>query len=274
LALWAVVIVAGFAYLTVIKEKGSEEGSDEGMAQLAAEVQVREMASRNGSTTEAAPIESAQPTESSAQTPPVVSREDKPAAEAGLPFGEAIAPGALGAEPEKPKLLYPPGVAESAVPVLSPVPDAAEAAPAANQAQPVSAPVPASAISLPVVPSVPVAPEYEGAQASTGVAEGRLQREVPSPAAPVATPQPARASAAGVSAVPDALESRMSPLPYAAEESYERQRARIMAEYEAKQRQYQERMRRYWELMGRPRTRPERPYGTYPGYAPGYYPRW
>ncbi|MCG6862874.1 MAG: hypothetical protein LJE70_16585, partial [Chromatiaceae bacterium] len=46
LALWAVVIVAGFAYLTVIKEKGSEEGSDEGMAQLAAEVQVREMASR------------------------------------------------------------------------------------------------------------------------------------------------------------------------------------------------------------------------------------
>lgn len=59
-----------------------------------------------------------------------------------------------------------------------------------------------------------------------------------------------------------------------ASESFEEQRARIIAEYQALRRESWELMREYREYMGAPGRRSVPPYGYYPRYAPGYFRYW
>lgn len=57
-------------------------------------------------------------------------------------------------------------------------------------------------------------------------------------------------------------------------ESFEEQRTRVMAEYQALRRERWELVRDYWEYMGAPGRPSMGPHGFYPGYAPGYYRPW
>lgn len=62
--------------------------------------------------------------------------------------------------------------------------------------------------------------------------------------------------------------------PDSVRESMDARRARIMAEYDAMRKGYQEQMRRSWGQRRMPVWPGVNPYGGYPGSAPDFYPLW
>ena len=238
------------------------------------------------------------PTAESAAVPGVIARprqtapKDEPVDEAAaepaaLPVPAAVESGS--AEPfVQPESAETPG---SDLPAVAATPaSAVPQVPGGGSELAVEVPAHAPALVPPLSPQTPAktddqagAPEPVQARLRTrdayspaSIGGTDLDRGTPVPKLPMAPPRFANPSgpAMGLPAepvVPYPIEAR-APGPDV--ESFQEQRARIMAEYRAKQRWYRERMWRYWEFMDGLRSGHTGPYGAYPGYAPRYYRQW
>jgi len=155
-----------------------------------------------------------------------------------------------------------------------------------------------SAEAVPAAPSLPNEPKTQREGGTAPREQVRMQRVVTKGAGKTSGPVPSQAPkhsdaqkrwtaqepTVSGSPAPRHQEASLSVSPGAAagkaaatdlpRESFEEQRARVMAEYQALRRERWELMREYWEYMGAPGRRSMRPHGFYPGYAPEYYRPW